>query len=346
MSIYKLGTIAAYMFTLMNMISLACPPAYADAVSDFYRGKTVRVVIGYGVGGGYDINARLAAQYMSKYLPGNPTFVPQNMPGASGLTEAGYLYLSAPKDGTVIGTIPVNLARDQALKGENAKYDAKNYFWIGRMVSGAGTHFAWHKSGIKSFADLKTREVVAAGTGPQANSVVYPLITNQILGTRIKVITGFKGTADAILAMERGEVDLVLEPWQTIKSGHPDLIRDKQLELLVQYTTKRHPDLPDVPTILELCENDEQRSIFNLLLSSSEIGRSLVMPPDVPRERAQAMRAAFRGMMEDENMLKKAEVQHLELDMLPGEELEQYVLSSFKTPPALVAKLRTMLGEN
>jgi tripartite-type tricarboxylate transporter receptor subunit TctC len=200
-------------------------PSVADEVAAFYRGKTVRVVIGYAVGGGYDINARLAARYLGKYLPGNPTFVPQNMPGASGMTAAGYLYLGAPKDGTVLGTIPVNLARDQVLKGGEAKYDARNFFWVGRMVSGAGTHFSWHESGIKSFADLKSREVVAAGTGPQANSVVFPIITNQILGTRIKVIPGFKGTSEALLAMQRGEVDLVLEPWQAIKSGHPDLLR-------------------------------------------------------------------------------------------------------------------------
>ena len=323
--------------------AVTAPAAMAEDVAQFYRGKTVRMVIGYGVGGGYDLNARMAARFLGKHLPGNPSFVPQNMPGASGMTAAGYLYQSAPKDGTVMGTIPVNLARDQILKIDETKFDATKYIWIGRMTSGAGTHFAWYKSGLTSFADLQSRDTVAAGTGPHANSVVYPLITNELLGTRIKPLKGFNGTSEAMLALQRGEVDLVLEPWQTIKSGSAEFLRDRQIVLLVQYTSKRHPDLKEIPTILEFCETDEQRKLFRLLLSTEEIGRSLVMPPGVPPERAQAMRAAFDGIMSDPEMLKEAEVQRMDLDMMSGRELEQLVLASFDTPPDIIARLREML---
>lgn len=323
--------------------AVAATAAMAEDVAQFYRGKTIRMVIGYGVGGGYDLNARLAARFLGKHLPGNPSFVPQNMPGASGMTATGYLYQSAPKDGTVMGTIPVNLARDQILKIDETKFDATKFIWVGRMTSGAGTHFAWYKSGLTSFADLKSRDTVAAGTGPQANSVVYPLIANELLGTRIKPLKGFNGTSEATLALQRGEVDLVLEPWQTIKSGSAEFLRDKQIVLLVQYTSKRHPDLKDVPTILEFCETEEQRKLFRLLLSTEEIGRSLVLPPGVPAERAQAMRDAFDAIMTDAEMLKEADVQRMDLDMMSGKELEQLVLASFDTPADIVARLRAML---
>lgn len=316
--------------------------ANADAVADFYRGNTVRVVVGFAPGGGYDINARLAARYLGKYLPGNPNFIVQNMPGASGMAAARHIY-SAPKDGTVIGTVPVNLAREQALYPDKAILDVRNFIWIGRMVSGAGTHFSWHLSGLKSFSDLKTRETVAAGTGAGANSVVFPVITNKLLGTRIKVVSGYPGSSEAMLALQRGEVDIVLEPWQSIKTGSSQYLRDKQMHLLVQYAAKRHPDLPDVPTIIELCETEEQRQLFGLLLSSSEIGRSLVMTPGVPAERAKAMQAAFLAIMKDKPMLEEADKQQMGLDMMSGVELERIVNDSLSTPPALMATLRDLL---
>jgi tripartite-type tricarboxylate transporter receptor subunit TctC len=330
---------------VLGMLGLATTTAAAQMSDPFYRGKTIRVIIGYGVGGGYDVNARLAARHLGKYLPGHPNFVPQNMPGASGLTGMGYLYTAAPKDGTAIGTIPVNLARDQILQAEDTKFDVRKIVWIVRMTSGAGTYFAWYESGIKSFADLKSRETVGAGTGPHANSVVYPRVMNALMGTRIKVLKGFSGTSEAVLALQRGEVDLVLEPWQTIKSGHADLLRDNKIPLIMQFTSKRHPDLQNVPAILEFCETDEQRRVFGLLLCSEEIGRSLVMPPGVPAARAKEMRAAFTAMMKDPDLHKEAEAQHLDLDMASGEELERLVLASFDTPPDLVAKLRKLLAE-
>lgn len=327
-----------------SALSWFASSAAAQDAGEFYRGKTVRVIIGYAVGGGYDINARLAAKHLGKYLPGHPTFVPQNMPGASGLSSVGYMYTAAPKDGTVIGTVPVNLARDQILQAEEAKFDVRQITWIGRMTSGAGTYFAWHQSSVKSFADLKAREVVGAGTGPHANSVVYPRVMNELMGTKIKVLKGFPGTTDAMLALQRGEVDLVLEPWQTIKSGSADLLRDKKIPLIVQFTSKRHPDLQDIPAILEFCENEEQQRLFKLLLSTEEIGRSLAMPPGVPKDRAAAMRAAFNAMMKDADLHKEAEAQRLDLDMASGEDLEKSVLASFDTPPDVVARLRQLLA--
>lgn len=330
---------------IASAFCVATPEATAQGAEKFYRGKTVRVVIGYGVGGGYDLNARLAARHLGKHLPGNPSFVPQNMPGASGMTATGYLYMSAPKDGTAIGTIPVNLARDQVLKGKDAKYDVRKFFWIGRMVSGAGTHFTWHTSGIKSFSDLRNRETVAAGTGPTGNSVVYPRVTNALMGTRIKILKGFKGTSEATLALQRGEVHLVLEPWQSIKSGSPDLLREKKMVLVVQYASRRHPDLQHIPTIMEFCETEEQRRLFTLLLSSAEVGRSLVMPPDVPADRSAAMRGAFDAMITDPELLKDAEKQRMDLDMLGGADLEKIVLASFDSPPKVVARLRELLAQ-
>src|SRR4051812_9905265 len=211
-------------------------PAGAQSVEQFYRGKTVNMIIGFDVGGGYDVYARLAARFIGDHIPGSPRVVPQNMPGAGGLAAMNHLYRAAAKDGTTLGAVHNNVAIGQIMSGPNIDYDARRFNWIGRTTSTIDVHYVWHSSPTRSYDDLKTRETVAAGTGPSSNSVLLPKLLNAVAGTRIKLIAGFKGTNEANLAMQRGEVEMVIKPWEGVKSENGDWLRDEKIRLIVQYS--------------------------------------------------------------------------------------------------------------
>jgi tripartite-type tricarboxylate transporter receptor subunit TctC len=317
-------------------VLIATSPLAAQTPEQFYRGKTVNMIIGFDVGGGYDIYARLGARHLGDYLPGAPKIVPQNMPGAGGLAAMNYLYRVAAKDGSVIGATHANIALGQIMGGNNIEYDARKFNWLGRLTSTIVVHYAWHTSPTKTFADLKTRETLTAGTGPSSDSVVLPRVLNAILGTKFKVITGFKGTADANLAMERGEVEMAVKPWEAVKSENAEWLRDKKINLLIQYSVNRHRDLPDLPTIVERMETEDQRQIMRLFVSTSEIGRTMVIPPEVPKDRVDALRSAFDKMMQDATLIAEAEKLKLDLDPLGGADLQKVVASMFDVTPAVV----------
>lgn len=320
--------------------------AQAQSQADFFAGKSIRVIIGFDPGGGYDTYARLAARHLARHVPGNPSFVPQNMPGGGGITSANHLYNVAPKDGTAMGALHVNVAFNQVVGGANLKYDARRFIPIGRMTGTMDVHYSSAASGVKSFADLKQRQVVVAGTGPASNSVVYPRVMNELLGTKLKILAGFKGTTAANLAMERGEADMVLKPWEAIKSGNAEWLRDGKIHLIVQYSLRRGAELKNVPTILEVSETDEQRQIFELLVGSSEIGRFLTYPPDVPADRVAVMRAAFMAMVADPQLKAEAEKLKMDLDPLDGAELQKLVDRTFAIPAPIVEKAKALLKPN
>jgi tripartite-type tricarboxylate transporter receptor subunit TctC len=328
---------------------LACAlaaPAAAQSADDFYRGRSINMIIGFDVGGGYDIYARLGARYLGYQVSGQPKVVPQNMPGAGGLAAMNYLYKVAAKDGSVIGATHSNIALGQIMGGKNIEYDARGFNWLGRMTSTIDVHYVWHTSQTVTFDDLKTRETVAAGTGPSSNSVIFPKLLNAIAGTKIKLISGFKGTNEANLAMQRGEVEMVDKPWEGVKSENGDWLRDKQIRLIVQYGVNRHHDLPDLPTIVERMQTEEQKQIVRLFVSTSEIGRTMVMPPGVPKERVAALRDGFTKMTKDPALLAEAKKMNLDLDPLSGAELQRLVTSMFELKPDVVAHARAIFPES
>jgi tripartite-type tricarboxylate transporter receptor subunit TctC len=322
--------------------TLMARPLTAQTPEQFYRGKTVNLIIGFDVGGGYDVYARLGGRYLGDHIPGSPKIIPQNMPGAGGLAAMNYLYRAAPKDGSVIGATHSNVALGQIMGSPNIEYDARKFNWLGRMTSTIDVHYVWHTSETKTFDDLKTRVTVAAGTGPSSNSVIFPKLLNAVIGTKIKLIAGFKGTNEANLAMQRGEVEMVDKPWEGVKSENGDWLRDKQIRLIVQYAVNRHRDLQDLPTIVERMDTEEQKQIMRLFVSTSEIGRTMVIPPDVPKDRVAVLRAAFVAMTKDPALLADAKKLNLDLDVLNGEQLQKLVTTTFDLKPEVVEEARKL----
>lgn len=317
-------------------------PVSAESVADFYKGKTINVYIGYGPGGGYDLYGRLLARYIGSYVPGNPTVVAQNMPGAGSLKAANYLYNVAPKDGTALGIITQSTPQEEALGTKGIQYHAKDFIWIGRMTSNVELTVVWHTSGIKSIEDAKRTETIVAGTGPTTPSEVFPRVLNGVVGTKFKVVGGYRGSADGVLAMEREEVTGALIGWATIKSTKQPWLQEKKVNILVQYAMKRHPDLPDVPTMVELGKTDEDRKILALYASGADIGRAFLAPPKVPADRVQALRTAFDKMVKDPQLLADIKRGNIEFDPMSGAELQKLADESVNVPASLIARAKAV----
>jgi len=318
----------------------------AQSVADFYKGKTISMVVGYSAGGGYDTYARIIARFMGKHIPGNPTIVVQNMPGAGSLTAANHIANSAPKDGTVFGTVARGAAFDPLFGNPSAKFDASKMNWIGSANDEVSVCVAWATSGIKSIADVENKELVVGGTGPTADTDQFPRVVNGVLGTKFKLITGYPGGNDINLAMERGEVQGRCGwSWSSVISTRKAWLDEKKINILVQIALKKHPDLPNVPLLVDLAKTPEQKQILTLVCARQPLGRPYVAPPGVPADRIAALRKAFMDTMADKEFLAEAEKQKLEITPISGEEVQQIIVDSYKTDPAVVKKTAELLGE-
>lgn len=325
-----------YLAPLALLAAFAAQPAAAQDAATFYKGKTVEVIISYGTGGSYDLYGRLTARHIGRHIPGRPNVIPRNMPGAGGLTGANHLYNVAARDGSVIGVINQNAALGQALGTEGIKYDVRRFTWIGRLSSTAEVFHTWHTAGARTIDAAFERELIAGGTGPTSSSVVLTRVMNQLLGTKLKIVAGYKGAADVALAMERGEVHGSVRPWSAIRGQSAALLRDKKIDLLVQFTTERHPDLPNVPTLVDLAKTNDARAVLKLLASGAGIGRAIVAPPTIPGERVIVLRAAFDAMIKDPALRAEAEKTGLEIDPLSGGRLQTAAASVLDASPAVI----------
>ena len=324
--------------------ALACSGAAAQTADRFYEGKTIRIVVALGTGGDYDNYARLAGRYLGKYIPGSPTIVVQNMPGAGGLLAANHLANVAPKDGTVLGALHANTTLAQVTSAPNVEYDVRKFNWIGRTSSGGlNVHHTLAKSGVASFDDLLKREVVVGGGGPTSDSIVVPTAVAQLMGAKLKILGGYSGTAETTLALERGEIDMAMQNWEFLRRNNADWIRDKKINMIVQYGTQRHPELPNVPTIMELSKTDEQKQVWSIFLMSSAIGYSLTMAADVPADRVALIRKAFIEMTKDKDLIAEAAKMNLPIEPLSGAELEKTIETVFKIDTAAVDKAKQLL---
>src|SRR5262244_1634091 len=272
--------------------------ARADAVADFYRGKTINVYIGVNVGGGYDFEARLLARFMRAHIPGNPALVPQNMIGAGGIKMANFLYSIAPQDGTAIGMFPNTLIAVQAVGSDGAQYDANRCSWIGSMTTSPLTFATWHTTGVKTIEDARQRELTVAASNKGAITYSFPRMLNEFLGTRLKIVSGYQGNSTMTVAMERGEVDAVTNSWDSWKSFNPDWVTDKKIRILVQ-TEPKSSELAGVPSVQELARNADDRQVIQLIVSGDALGKPLAASPNVPPDRAQALREAFDATLKD-----------------------------------------------
>jgi tripartite-type tricarboxylate transporter receptor subunit TctC len=323
-------------------VALAVAPVSvggAQTPEEFYKGKTIDLYIGYSVGGGYDIYARALAQHIGKHIPGNPTVVPRNMEGAGSLRLANWLYNVAPKDGTAFGIIGRGIPFGPLLGGEGSEFDATKFTYLGSMNEEVSVCVTWHTTGVDSFEKLKESEVVVGGTGPDADTDQFPRVVNGVLGTKLKVVSGFPGGNDILLAMERGELGGRCGwSWSSVKTAHADWVADKKINILFQMSANKHPDLADVPLIMDLAETDEQRQILRLIFSRQTLGRPFVAPPGLPEDRVQALRDAFMATLEDPEFLADAEKADLEITPVSGEDVQALVTDIYETPPELAAQ--------
>jgi tripartite-type tricarboxylate transporter receptor subunit TctC len=317
--------------------------AAAQDVEQAFRGKQIRLLIGSSPGGGYDLFARTIAPHWSRHIPGNPTFLPQNMPSALSLQVANNVFSLAPKDGTVIGVVNPQIASRALLDSANARYDARQFTWIGSALREYQIMVARTDAPVKTFDDAFKTELMVGGSGGATDT--FPIITNAILGTKFKVITGYPGTREVNLAMERGEVQgNGAITWASIKSTMTAMLAEKRINLIVQFGLKDHPDLPQVPNALKYATTPEQRDALMLLFATQEFGRPYIAPPGLPAPIAAALRRSFMAAMHDPAFLEEAQRRGLDVDPTPGEEINSLVTQLYNTPPATVQKVREIFG--
>jgi tripartite-type tricarboxylate transporter receptor subunit TctC len=333
------GLLAAAVLTVMSS------SGRAQSAADFYKGKTVDLYIGYSVGGAYDLYARQLARHLGKHIPGNPTVLPKNMEGAGSLRLANWLYNVAPKDGSAMGIIGRGTGFDPLLGNKAAQFDAPKFAWIGSANNEVSICVAWHTSGVTRFEDLLTKELVVGGTSSSADTDQFPKIVNGVLGTKMKVVTGYPGGNEVGLAMERGEVQGRCGwSWSSVKSTHQKWIDEKRFNILVQLALDKHPDLPDVPLVIDLAKTDEQRQILKLIFARQVMGRPFLAPPGIPADRAAALRKAFSETMTDKEFLADTEKAQMEINPVAGEKLEQLVKEVYATPKEVAEKAASFIG--
>jgi tripartite-type tricarboxylate transporter receptor subunit TctC len=319
---------------------VATSPAFAQTPEQFYKGKQIELAIGYPPAGSNDVYARLLARHIGKHIPGNPAVVPQNRPGAGSFLTLAYVYGVAPKDGTVIGIGAPTAPLDEKLGTQGVRFKAAEFNWIGRIDSLVNMVFLWHTSPVKTFADAQKIESKLSGTGVGSTVSIYPTVTNNVLGTKFKLVMGYKGSNEAQLAVERGEVEGHSTSWTAVKVGHPDWRPDKKINIIVQYALKRHPEMADVPTVVEFARNDEERNILRAVMNATEIGTAFFTTPGAPADRVTALRRAFDATMKDPEFLAEAQRTKLTIGPLPGEELQQLVSEVAALPPDMVEKIK------
>ena len=312
--------------------------AMADPVADFYKGKDITFIVGFDVGGGYDHYARAFARFVGANMPGGPNVIVQNMPGAGGVRAANHIFNIAAKDGSVLGMIDQSLPTQQLLEPESVKLDVGKFNWIGRIASNAAILYSWHTAPVQKIEDAYKQELIVSSSG-QSSRMLSNLMKTQ-LGLNLKIITGYKGTSEARIAMQREEVHALTQPWSALLAESGQLLSEKKLRLLLQMGEERHRDLQDVPTLVDLARDDDERQLLAMMVSGARIGRSVISPPGLPADRVAALRAAFRKTMTDVGFISDMKRAKLELDPLPGEDLQAIVEKIASLPPALVAKAR------
>lgn len=321
------------------LLVVAPTAGHAQSVADFYKGKTVVMEIGYSPAGGYDVYGRTVARFIGKHIPGNPTVVAKNMTGAGSLRLANWLFKAAPKDGTEIGTIGRGIPFDPLLGSTGAEFDPLKFAWLGSANNEVSVCVAWNSTGITKLDDLTHREMTVGGTGGGADTDVFPLVINGVLGTKMKIISGYPGGNDVNLAMERGEVQGRCGwSWSSVVATHSDWLAQHKVNILAQLALSKHPDLPNVPLIEDFAKTPEQKQILRLIFARQTMGRPFLAPPDLPPERAQALRQAFSDTMTDSEFLAEAKKLKLEINPVSGTDVEKVLQEAYQVPKTVAAK--------
>jgi len=329
-------------------VMLPAAPAAADPVADFYRGKTVEMIIGAAAGGGYDIAGRAVARHLGRHIPGQPALIVRNMPGATSLIMTNALYNRSPRDGTVMGmpnnTIPLEPRLKLLAAAGNVAFDVSRFSWIGTPVQEPQVFWVWHTAPAKSFADLKTGKIIMGATAASADNYMLSHLMNQTLGTRMEFVTGYQGQSEINLAVERGEVQGNTTGLTNLVVTKADWIRQGRIRMLVQFGGERVAEIREVPAVVDLAASEDDRAIWRIFTSKFKMARPLALPPEVPAERVKALQDAFDATMRDPQFLEEAKQIGLQIDPLGGEAIGRLIAQMQATPEALVERLRRLLA--
>ena len=318
-------------------------PAGAQTVAEFSKDKQIKIVIGNAAGGDYDIGGRLLAKYMGAYIPGNPTVVVQNMPGASTVTATNYLYSKAPKDGTVFGSFSRNIASQAVIGKMNIDADVQKFGWIGGSSLPGRICMVSTKSGVKSADDIFTREIIMAGSGPGSSLSIVPIALNNVLGAKFKLVEGYQGSSAAMLALERGEVEGICHTHGVFQSHHSQMVKEGKLKIILHVEDTEFPEDPSVPSIYKFAKTEKQKQMLRFLFSSTEFGRPYVTPPGVPADRVAALRKAFEAALKDPGLIEEAKRTSVDMTYRPAVELERLVAALYATPKETIEELEKIV---
>ena len=325
-------------FSIGLCLTLICSaPSHAQ---DFYKGKTVTFVIGFGVGNGYDTYSRTVARSIGKHLPGKPNVIVQNMPGAGSIAAINHLGNIAVRDGTVLGMIDQAAGLTQILDPKSLKADVTKFNWIGRLTDNAAVIFAWHTAPVKKIEDAFNEELIIATAGQ--NSRMLSAMMRNMMGFRMRALNGYAGPQESNLAMERGEIHALTQPWAVLRSEKPEWIRDQKINVLVQVGVDSHPDLTHIPLLSKFARNEEERQIVDFLAGNSRVGRAVTSPPGQPAERVADLRKAFMETMKDSDFIGDIRRANLDLSPMSGEQLQSLIERTAHVSPEIVAKAKKL----
>jgi tripartite-type tricarboxylate transporter receptor subunit TctC len=318
---------------------LGAPAAHAE---DFYKGKQIRLIAGFPAGNDYDLGARLLVKYLPKYIPGQPGIIVQNMPQAASVVAANYLYVQAPRDGTVLGSFSRNIVNDALTGQPNVLVDPRHLIWLGATARPSRVCARRNTAPVKTPADLFTQEFIVGAAGATSSLAIVPTVLNKVLGTKFRIVEGYQGMGDAMLAMERGETQGICGSYAQFRIAD-QLVRDGKITFLLRAEEAPIAEVPDVPSIFDYAKTDEQRQLMRFVFSSTEFGRPYAFPPEVPADRVLVMREAIAQAAHDPDLL--AEAAGIKMDMIytPPEHLEQLVANLYKTPPAVIETVKALL---
>ena len=316
--------------------------ASAQTAGEFYKNRQMRLIVGHAVGNDYDVGARLLAKYLQKHIPGQPTIVPQNMTAAQSVVAANYVYAQAPRDGSLIGTFSRNLP-NQALMGQsNVEADLRRFNWLGATSLPGRICAAWHAAPVKSVADLFKQELIVGSSGAGTSNSILPTVANHVLGTKFRIIEGYRGSQDVILAVERGEVQGVCATTGQFRSAER-LFKEGKLRVLFRSEEAPLPDFPDAPSIFDYVKADDQRAFMRFVFASVEFGRPYVFPPEVPKDRVDLMRRAIASAAQDPDLIAEAAKIRLDMSYRPPERLEKLLGDLHATPPGVIEAVKKLI---
>jgi tripartite-type tricarboxylate transporter receptor subunit TctC len=319
-------------------VGVAVPAAVADEIADFYKGKIVTLYVGYSAGGGYDVYSRTLARHIGRHIPGNPSVVVKNRPGAGSLVLANEVYNTLPQNGTVIANVGRGMPTEPLLGNKKARFDGRKFYWLGSMNNEVSVCAVWHTVPVNFWQDLIQRGAIMGGTGAGADTDTFPQILNNIFGTKMKLVTGYPGGNDINFAIERGELEGRCGwSWSSVVSTRGEWLKDEKIKIILQMSTQKHADLPNVPLVMDFATTKQEEQVLKLIYARQVWGRPYMAGPGVPKARGEALRAAFAATMKDEKFRAEAKKQKLELEWVDGKTVEQGIAELYEFPKEVVA---------